>query len=58
MVIRCHVHTIIERTAGNSLTQNLLEGRIVRVGLNAVSVGGNISDPHTENLIRQLFICQ
>ena len=32
MVIRCHVHTIIERTAGNSLTQNLLEGRIGRRG--------------------------
>ena len=58
MVIRCHVHTIIERTAGNSITQNLLEGRIVRVGLNAVSVGGNITDPHTENLVSQFFICQ
>ena len=58
MVIRCHVHTIIERTAGNSLTQNLLEGRTVRVGLNAVSVGGNITDPHTENLVSQFFICQ
>ena len=30
MVISRHVHTVVERTAGNSLTQNLLEGRIVR----------------------------
>lgn len=58
MVIGRYVHTIIERTAGNDLIQNLLKGCIVRVGLDTVGVGICITDPHTENLIRQFFICQ
>ena len=58
MVIGRHDHPVVERTTGNSLIQNLLECGIVRVCLNAVGVSLCVADPHTENLIRQLFICQ
>lgn len=58
MVISRHAYTVVERTADNSLVQNLLKCCIVRVSLDTVGVGIGIADPHTENLIRQLFICQ